>query len=259
MSIFNIILTTIKLLLFFLLTLFFSIVILFSPIPQKYCIFLCRIWAWLSLQAFLIKLNVVGDLYKNKHRPIIVISNHFGLAEILAIFCLYNVHFVAKSEMSNWAFFGWSMRRAGQIFINRKRKDSKSHIKEVANSLKKLKNIAFFPEATSSDALMLLPFKSTLFRALNKDNFTIPTTIQPLVITYTKVSGEKITIEQRKKSSWGNVSILRFLFDMASLPTSELTVKALPHINVERPIVARSLVNKLQPDMHIEFANLTKK
>ena len=259
MSIFNIILAITKLLLFCFLTLFFSIAILISPIPQKHRIFLCRTWSWLSLKVFCIRLNVVGDLYKNKHRPIIVISNHFGLAEILAIFCLYPVRFVAKSEMSNWALFGWSMRRTGQIFINRKRKDSKDHINAIVSSLRKYKNIAFFPEATSSDALILLPFKSTLFRSLNKDNFTIPTTIQPLVITYTKVSGKKITIKQRKKSSWGNnVSISEFLFNMALLPTSELTVKVLPHINVNRPIEARSLVNKLQPDMNIEFVNLIK-
>ena len=99
--------------------------------------------------------------------------------------------------MASWALVGWSMRRAGQIFINRKRK-FQYHIDAVLNSLREYKNIAFFPEATTSDLLILLPFKSTLFRSLNKENFIISATIQPLVITYTKVSGKKITPEQRK-------------------------------------------------------------
>ena len=259
MFIFNVILAIIKIPLFFMLTLFFSIAVLILPIPQKQRIFLCRVWGWLSLKVFCIKLNVVGDLYKNKHRPIIIISNHFGLSEILAIFCLYPAHFVAKSEMASWALVGWSMRRAGQIFINRKRKDSKDHIDAVLNSLKEYKNIAFFPEGTTSDSLILLPFKSTLFRSLNKENFIISATIQPLVITYTKVSGKKITPEQRKKSSWGNgVGMFEFLFNISLLPSAELTVKVLPHINVDEPIEARLLVDKLQHDMNAEFVNLIK-
>ena len=70
--------------------------------------------------------------------------------------------------MASWALVGWSMRRASQIFINRKRKDSKDHIDAVLNSLKEYKNIAFFPEGTTSDSLYLLPFKSTLFRCFKQ-------------------------------------------------------------------------------------------
>ena len=46
---------------------------------------------------------------------------------------------------------------------------------------------------------------------------------------------------------------------MSLLPSAELTVKALPHVNVDEPIEARlNLVDKLQHDMNAEFVNLIK-
>ncbi|MGB1360621.1 MAG: lysophospholipid acyltransferase family protein, partial [Alphaproteobacteria bacterium] len=235
-----------------------SILVVLAPLPEKQRIYLCRFWAWGLLKIFGITLNVDGALYKNKHRPVIILSNHFGLAEILAIFQLYNVRFVAKAEMGAWGPFGWAMKRTGQILINRQRKDVGNHIDAVSSALEQRKNVAIFPEGTSSDATLLLPFKSALLRSLNKDNFTVPATIQPLVITYTKVSGKKATPEQRRMGSWGTEPIQEFLIEMASLPSAELTVKVLPSIDIDRPIDARALINEIQPDMNQEWAKLIK-
>ena len=52
--------------------------------------------------------------------------------------------------------------------------------------------------------------------------------------------------------------MFEFLFNMSSLTSAELTVKALPHVDVDEPIEARLLVDKLQHDMNAEFVNLNK-
>ena len=257
MNILNNILAIIKLFLAGVWTLIMSFVIIVAPF-DKFRAYLCRIWGSGMLKILLVRVKMDGEKYRHKSRPIIVISNHFGLTEILAIFKLYPVRFVAKAEMGSWGPFGWAMGRSSQILINRRRKDVNNHITAVSNALKKRKNIAFFPEGTSSEGSVLLPFKSALFRALNEDNFTIPVTIQPLIITYTKVLGKKITQKQRRASSWGDEPIMTFLWELAKLTSAELTVKVLPAVEIDRPINARSLTNQLQPDMHTAFAKLTK-
>lgn len=109
-------------------------------------------------------------------------ANHVSWLDMLALRALYPMSFVAKKEIRSWPFLGRVAAMAGSIFIDRTRRrdaDGINHL--VADHLQQGRNVAFFPEArTSEDGLHVHPFKAALFEAAIKS----ASDIQPVVIRF---------------------------------------------------------------------------
>jgi 1-acyl-sn-glycerol-3-phosphate acyltransferase len=99
-------------------------------------------------------------------RPLVVVSNHQGIGDILLVFCL-DLQFKWISKRSNFyvPFMGWFMYHAGYIPLRRGKKSSIVQCMAKARQyLDEGVSVLFFPEGTRSRNGKLLPFKPGAFR-----------------------------------------------------------------------------------------------
>lgn len=105
-----------------------------------------RPFLWLFYKIFY-RVKVFGKENLVKKGKRIVVCNHLGKADVLAVGALYpdKTVFLSKIEWYENKVFGWILRKLGSIPIDRD-KPSLSSIKEGLQVLKNNKRLAIFPE-----------------------------------------------------------------------------------------------------------------
>ena len=98
------------------------------------------------------------------------------------------MRFVSKAEVKSWPVAGYLARCSGTLFINRTRKRDTVHIgAEMLAVLEAGEVIGIFPEGTTSDGTVLLPFFSPLLQpAVNSE-----AKIVPAALSYLDDSGQR--------------------------------------------------------------------
>lgn len=97
-------------------------------------------------------------------RATLVVANHLGYVDILALLSHCPVTFVAKCEIARWPVVGRLAAQAGLIFINRQRLRDVHRVKSaMEEALAAGHTVAYFPEGTSSNGRSVLPFRTGLF------------------------------------------------------------------------------------------------
>lgn len=114
------------------------------------------------------KLRVAGRENIPREGSFIVMPNHRSYWDIAAVLLGIRpsqVRFVAKKQLGNLPIFGWAMRRAGHIMIDRDNRESAVRtLKEVARRFSGAFSIVIFPEGTRSPGRWLQRFKRGGFR-----------------------------------------------------------------------------------------------
>lgn len=113
-----------------------------------------------------------------------IVANHSSWLDIFALNAADRVYFVAKSEVAGWPGIGILARVTGTLFIRRKTTEAKRHQEQFESRLLAGHRLLFFPEGTSTDAIRILPFKSTLFAAFLTDHLKGDLAIQPVTVIY---------------------------------------------------------------------------
>lgn len=113
-----------------------------------------------------------------------VVSNHASWLDIFALNAVQRGYFVAKSEVEGWAGIGWLARATGTVFIARKGGEAKRQQALFEERLRAGHRLMFFPEGTSTDAVRVLPFKSSLFAAFYSHGLDHLMYIQPVTVVY---------------------------------------------------------------------------
>lgn len=114
------------------------------------------------------------------------VANHISWTDIHALNSMVPVRFIAKSEIKSWPIFGYLVKCANTLFIDRsKRHDAGRIVDAVVLSLEAGDNLCFFPEGTTTDGSIMMPFKSSLVEAAILANATI----QPVAIRYPGPNG----------------------------------------------------------------------
>jgi len=139
---------------------------------------------WLVLQGNLLsrlipvwKIRVEGRENAKKGTPYIIISNHQSILDILVMNCLrYRFRWISKIENYKVPVFGWYLRMAKYITIDRGNRESKSEMLErSAGSLRKGISIMMFPEGTRSPDREIGQFKLGAFQlAFMTDKSILP-------------------------------------------------------------------------------------
>ena len=119
-----------------------------------------------------------------------VCSNHISFLDIFLLDSILPVRFVAKKEIESWPVFGLISRAAGTLFIDRSRRRAVLEMAEKMNeSLRAGESVLFFPEGTTGEGRVLLPFYANLFASA----VATEAELIPVVIRYTQ-KGEITTI-----------------------------------------------------------------
>lgn len=175
-----------------------SAVLLFTKGPKAYII--PDLWHKAMRHTFQIKVKVSGT--PNKDHQTLYMSNHLSYLDIPMMGSMIKASFLAKSEVSGWAVFGFLATLQQTAFIVRKR----SRIAEETNSLQSRidrgDSLIVFPEGTSTSGFSVAPFKSSLFMlALGEHNENLY--IQPITIKVLEVDGKKpATKEEQDVYAW---------------------------------------------------------
>ena len=119
--------------------------------------------------------EVIGQEKVPQGRPLVVIANHQGIADIMVVYHL-DLQFKWISKRSNFfvPFMGWFMFHAGYIPLSRGRKDSIVRCMERARwYLNQNVAVLFFPEGTRSHDGAVLSFKPGAFKLAVDGQFDI--------------------------------------------------------------------------------------
>ena len=140
-----------------------------------------RLWARIGHTLAGIRLEIEGE--EMAHGGAIV-ANHTSWTDIFVLHSAAHIHFVSKAEVAGWPVIGWLAKVTGTLFIERNPREAKKQQEQLAERISGGDKLCFFPEATSSDGLRVLPFKSTLFSVFHTKELKELVWVQPVTVTY---------------------------------------------------------------------------
>lgn len=159
-----------------------------------------------------------------------VVANHSSWLDIFALNAAQRVYFVAKSEVAGWPGIGWLARATGTVFIARKGSEAKRQQALFEERLRMGHKLMFFPEGTSTDALRVLPFKSTLFAAFYSHGLDRVLHVQPVTVVYHAPPGE----DPRFYGWWGEMDFApHLLITLAARRQGRVEVIFHPEVPVD--------------------------
>ena len=111
----------------------------------------------------------------------LLVANHVSWLDILALDAVVPARFVAKNEVRHWPVFGGFATGSGTLYIQRERpRDALRVVHQMAAALQAGETIAIFPEGTTADGHVLLPFHANLLQGA----IATATPVQPVALRY---------------------------------------------------------------------------
>lgn len=121
---------------------------------------IAKLFAGISIKIIGMKLDVEGTC---PDPPFFMVSNHLSYIDILPLWYYCKGTFIAKSEISEWPFFGIGAKILGVLFINRDDNRDIRRVNElISRQIGEEQGIILFPEGTSSKGDKVLPFNPAL-------------------------------------------------------------------------------------------------
>lgn len=130
-----------------------------------------------------------------------VVANHSSWLDIFALNARKRIYFVSKAEVASWPGIGWLAKATGTVFINRDRREAAKQKQVFEERLLAGHKLLFFPEGTSTDAIRVLPFKTTLFAAFFTEELREKLWVQPVTVLYHAPKGA----DDRFYGWWGDM------------------------------------------------------
>ena len=116
----------------------------------------------------------------------LVVANHISWLDIFVINALQPCAFVSKAEVRGWPLIGWLAAKNETVFL---RRGSRGHAKiingEVGALLDAGRNVAIFPEGTTTDGTHVLHFHAALLQPAIESGHAV----QPVAISYHTPTG----------------------------------------------------------------------
>lgn len=193
------------------------------PVTPRITRFVCRT----ALRILRLPLAVTG---RPMTAPGAIVANHSSWLDVFALNAAQQVYFVAKSEVAGWPGIGWLARATGTIFISRKGTEARRQKDIFEARLQAGHRLLFFPEGTSTDAIRVLPFKSTLFEAFFSPGLVRSMHIQPVTVVFHAPEGE----DARHYGWWGDMDFASHLLKtLATGPQGRIEITFHPEVPVD--------------------------
>ncbi len=186
---------------------------LVRKIPVYYHRLSCRILG--------LRLNIVGK--PALAGTVLFVANHCSYLDIEVYGAVIEGSFVAKKEVASWPVFGLLARLQRSVFVDRSRTASKAMGAAIRDRLQQGGNVILFPEGTSNDGNMVIPFRSSLLAAVDRPDDVAPEdwrdiTVQPVTLTYTHLDGLPIGRSLRPYIAWyGDMDMASHFFRLFGL------------------------------------------
>ncbi len=142
-------------------------------------------------------------------RPVLLVGNHVSWIDIYAYLAVADVRFVAKSEVRAWPLIGWFAANLGTIFVERDRpRDAVRVGEEIKAALASGETICLFPEGTTTDGSVVLPFSA----ALLSPAVAAEALVHPVSIAYRTADGQPC----RRVAFTGDATLVESIWALAS-------------------------------------------
>lgn len=175
---------------------------------------------WLAARVVGLCVRGEGEIATGK--SIFFVSNHVSYFDIIALGSILQGNFVAKSDVATWPIFGPLARLCGTLFIERRSTGAIKQVDIIRSRLERGDSLIVFPEGTSSDGSRVLPFKSTLFAAVEGKAIIV----QPISIHYSRLNGMPIGRAYRPFYAWyGDMDLAPHLWSALSLGVAEVVIR----------------------------------
>lgn len=222
----NVIRATVRLLLFFLITLIVIVLVAMGNIlfgffskrwPVRWKNIVIKNWAALTALIIGIKISVKGTPPK---APFFLVSNHLSYIDVIPLWRYLDATFVAKSEVKSWPFFGFGTRMLGVLFINRElKRDVRRMNKKISDAICEDQGVILFPEGTSTKGEQVERFNSSLLQ-YPADN-EMP--VDYATISYT--SYDKTRPAHKNICWWGDMPFFSHFWELLKMPGFESNLR----------------------------------
>lgn len=143
-----------------------------------------QVWASEMLRRLGVRLVVHGT--PPQAGPVLLVSNHLSWLDIVVLHAARHCRFVSKSDVQGWPLVGRLATGAGTLYVERRsRRDAMRVVHAMAQALRDGDILAIFPEGTTGDGEVLLPFHANLLQAAISTN--VP--VQPLALRFVDAQG----------------------------------------------------------------------
>lgn len=188
-------------------------------------LFYCRVClALMNFKVQAVNLPKTNETYLH-------VGNHLGILDIFFINSLRPCLFVTSVEMKNTPFLGWICEVGGCLYVERRsRANMAKEIADMRTALAQGFNVVIYPEGTSTDGSLILPFKKTIMTSAAAGS--VP--IKPVVQNYLEVNGEPMSHKWRDYVCWyGDETFAPALLRMLSLKSLTVQLEFLDEIVVD--------------------------
>ena len=152
------------------------------------------------------------------------VANHVSWLDIQILHSLWNVRFVAKSEVRHWPLIGWLSARTGTLFIERGSRRHASRInRAIHEAFAQGDPVAVFPEGTTTCGDELLRFHPSLLQPAVDE----AAQIVPVAIRYADVAGHL----EPAAAYVGEMTLMQSLAAIVAVPRICAEVRFLPPID----------------------------
>jgi 1-acyl-sn-glycerol-3-phosphate acyltransferase len=154
-------------------------------------------WFQGLLKLLHVRLRVIGV---PPAAPTLVVANHISWLDIVLLGGILPASFVAKAEIARWPLINGLCRVADTRYIERGNMEStQRNIAAIAATLRSGRNVAVFPEGTSTDGKQVKPFRRRLFQAALDSN----TPVQAVALRYPSPQGNNPAVAYIGEMSFG--------------------------------------------------------
>jgi len=150
------------------------------------------------------------------------VSNHLSYLDAVALASLRPIVFTSSQEIKATLGLGSIAAAAGTYFVERRGREKKEQeVSDLAKLLGEGFDVLVFPEATSSNGEMVLPFKKTFFHTA----VVAGAKVLPICLNYQTLGGKPFNKTNRDLVCWyADMTFLKHFWQLLQLSRIELKI-----------------------------------
>ncbi len=185
----------------------------FSGVALRWRARLFRSWARMVARIAGMKINLRGEPPRG---AFLLVSNHLGYMDVVALAARLDCVFVAKSEVARWPVIGLLARSIGTVFVDRRRhRRLSATLATIERARAGGMGVVIFAEGTSTRGHEVAPFRPSLLELAARTG----TPVHYASLSYRTPPRERSA--HLAVCWWGDMTFLKHVYEMFQLPSFE--------------------------------------